>query len=203
MSVPPNVHVRSSKLAHGLLSHPPGQASRRSQAQLGLKELTPEGNLTAEKIYTSSRLFGRSSRLRFGCTWLHLASPALRGRCVGKSFRKGSAFDNPGAPSWNHLNDMREDAQALDAASRAFILLTAASTGSDLDGSQIAFQSIHEGLLRRVNDGPSASSCTGWKRACPKCKSGRVGDHHHVFCEDGICSNSKRSACYSRCCAMG
>ena len=70
---------------------------------------------------------------------------------------------------------MRADAQALDAASRAFILLTAASTGSDLDGSQIAFQSIHEGLVEACQRWPVGVVMHGLEACVPEVQVGTGG----------------------------
>jgi hypothetical protein len=106
-----------------------------------------------------------------------------------KSFRKGNAFDKPG-PSWQYKEDMRQAGAhraALSEQSKADeekAILARVTTSSLVMASKKRFTADVRGALRRVKDGQGSTPCTNWARGCDKCKSGRVGDSHHIFCEN-------------------
>ena len=45
------------------------------------------------------------------------------------------------------------------------------------------FESDTRAALRRCRDGPAATPCSDWSKACPKCKTHREGAQHHIFCD--------------------
>ena len=102
---------------------------------------------------------------------------------------KGSAFDKPG-PDYNYINDMRLAARASAAASmldkdateKAILQKVAGHAQLGVEPRRRFLADVRS-ALRRVKDGAAATPCKNWSRSCPKCKSGRVGDSHHIFCE--------------------
>jgi hypothetical protein len=106
-----------------------------------------------------------------------------------KSYRKGSAFDKPG-PSWQYKQDMRQAGAvraALAGESKADeekAILAHVWTSTLAAATKKRFLSDVRGALRRVKDGQGSTPCTNWARGCDKCRSSRVGDAHHIFCEN-------------------
>ena len=69
-----------------------------------------------------------------------------------------------------------------DECERAILQKIDASTIAE--AAKKRFSKDTRGALRRVKDGPAATPCTDWARkGCEKCRTKRVGDPHHIFCE--------------------
>ena len=106
-----------------------------------------------------------------------------------KTFSKGNAFDKPG-PSWQYLQDMQQAGAHRAAMSEETKADTEKGIVARITASSLSmpgkkrFSADVRGALRRVKDGKGATPCTNWARSCDKCKSGRAGDAHHVFCEN-------------------
>ena len=102
---------------------------------------------------------------------------------------KGSAFDNPAAPPRAYTHSMQVEAQRLAALSdrdrdeRERAILTMIDSALGAGATRKRFFDDTRGALRRARDGPGATSCSNWTLRCPKCKSGRVGEQHHIFCD--------------------
>lgn len=107
------------------------------------------------------------------------------------SHGKKSAWDKPG-PSDQFLASMRAESAARasrsDAAKdeREADILNSVRKHAKLTAPQRQhFLEDTRGALRRVRDGAAATPCSGWsKKGCTKCKTKRVGDKHHIFCEE-------------------
>ena len=104
--------------------------------------------------------------------------------------RRKSAWDKPQVnEQW--LAGMRAagaEKAALserDKSDRETAILNRVRTSSKLSTEAgKRFLADTRGALRRVKDGAGATPCSDYsRRGCTKCKTGRVGDAHHIFCE--------------------
>ena len=109
---------------------------------------------------------------------------------MGKAHRKGNAFDNEGDPGYPYRHSMQVEARNRAALSekdrddREKAILGKVERGLDAAATRKRFMADTRAALRRAKDSAAATPCSNWSQACPKCKSGRRGDHHHVFCEN-------------------
>ena len=107
-----------------------------------------------------------------------------------KACKAGGAWNKPGLDP-KYLNDMRAAGQASAAASmldkdatEKAILRKVQDHAKLSEKARKRFASDTRGALRRVKDGEAATPCSNWSRkGCDHCRTGRVGDPHHIFCE--------------------
>ena len=115
---------------------------------------------------------------------------ALSSMPPSRAGRRKSAWDKP-AVSEQWLAGMRAAGAEKAALSeqgksdRETAILNRVRTCSKLSvEAGKRFLSDTRGALRRVKDGAGATPCSDFsRRGCTKCKTGRVGDAHHIFCE--------------------